>query len=188
MNCKKITLALLLSFSLSAVYATNDTKDKVEEASEKSTKKPVKAAPIKDPYLRLADDIQRYAKKFMSTRYVWGGTVPGGFDCSGLVRYCYQQFGMNLTQSSTELAKLGYEIPPLGSLPGDMIFFRKSSNAKSPISHVGLVVEVTADNRVKFIHAARNKGVIYSYLDEDYYKSHFASIKRVMDGLKNYKY
>lgn len=188
MNSKNIILALVLSFSLSATYAKEDPKTKVESASKKSTKKLVKADEIKDPYLKLADDIQRYAKKFMSTRYVWGGNVPGGFDCSGLVRYCYQQFGMNLTQGSSELFKLGYEIPPLGALPGDMIFFRKSSNAKSPVSHVGLIVEVTADNRVKFIHAARNKGVIYSYLDEDYYKTHLASVKRVMDGLKNYKY
>ncbi len=184
MLIQKTIITLALSYSLTELYAneTSKPKEKVKEKTE------TKAEVSKDPYLKLADNIQRYAKKFMSTKYVWGGNVPGGFDCSGLVRYCYQQFGMPLTQSSAELFKLGYDIPPLGSLPGDMVFFRRTSDPKSGISHVGMIVEVTADNRVKFIHAARGKGVMYSYLDEAYYKTHFATIKRVMDDLKKFKY
>jgi cell wall-associated NlpC family hydrolase len=142
---------------------------------------------IKDPYLRLAAQIENYSKKFIHTKYEWGGKKPGGFDCSGLVRFCFKKIGIELTQSSTDLEKLGYEIPPMGALAGDLIFFKRSSNANSPVSHVGIILEAN-ENGVKFIHAARNQGVIISYLHEDYYTSHFKSVKRVIDGLKNYKY
>lgn len=183
MKLKSAVFALLLSITLSEGYANKGPASNKKRVSNTSN-----SSRPSDPYLRLGYDIQRYAKNFLKTTYVWGGTKPGGFDCSGLVRYCYKQFGMELTQSSADLFKLGYQIPPLASLPGDMIFFRSSSSSKSPITHVGMILEVTANNRVKFIHAARSKGVIVSFLDEPYFKSHFASVNRVMDQMKNFKY
>src|SRR5262249_33113374 len=41
-----------------------------------------------------------YARRFLGVPYVWGGSGPGGFDCSGLVRYVYQRFGVSLPHSS----------------------------------------------------------------------------------------
>lgn len=161
-----------------------------EIPSKKKTTEPSSATTevsIKDPYLRLADDIQRYSKKFMGIHYVWGGKVTQGFDCSGLVSYVFAQFGMKIELPSAALFKLGYDMPPAAALPGDLIFFRRSTDKKSDISHVGIVLE-SNECGVKFIHSSRGKGVAISYLHEKYYATHFGGVRRVMDSLKEYKY
>lgn len=138
-----------------------------------------------DPYLKLTNSMLSYAKKFRGTRYKSGGTGKGGFDCSGFVRFVYAKFGMDIAHSSRDLAKTGYVVAPTEAMAGDLIFFRRSSNPKSEVSHVGIVVEVNK-NQVKFIHSATNGGVRYDYLHDAYYHKHFVSIRRVVDKLKNF--
>ena len=41
-------------------------------------------------------DIITYAKNFIGVPYVFGGSTPKGFDCSGLVQYVYKHFGINI--------------------------------------------------------------------------------------------
>lgn len=177
---RKCLLGSLLVVNFTVAFATDDVPTK-------ASKKASKPSAITDPYLSLADDIQRFAKRFTGTQYVWGGKAPKGFDCSGLVSYVYAQFGMNIKLTSAELYKLGYEMPVGAAIPGDLVFFRRTKDPKSPISHVGIVLEYN-ECGLKFIHAARNQGVITSYLPEKYYAEHFAGMRRVMDVLKNYKY
>lgn len=140
---------------------------------------------IKDPYLKLADDIQRYSKKFIGTRYLRGGKATKGFDCSGFVIYVFAKFGFKLGACSTELAKLGYDVPSAAALPGDLIFFKRGTSPKSGISHVGIVIE-SNETGLKFIHSASSKGVSTSYLHENYYTTHFVGIRRVIDSLKEF--
>lgn len=140
---------------------------------------------IEDPYLKLADNIQRYAKKYIGTPYRYGGKVPKGFDCSGFVIHVFKKFGMKLGACSTELAQLGYDVEATEALPGDLIFFKRGISPKSGISHVGIVVS-SNEKGVKFIHSASSKGVTISYLNEKYYTLHFVGIHRVIDGLKEF--
>lgn len=178
MFLKKLMLGSLFVASTLSGIANDDVPMK-----KNSPEKPI----IKDPYLRLADDIQRYAKKFMGISYVWGGKVPKGFDCSGLVRYVYAQFGMKMDMCAAEMYKIGYDMPPAAALPGDLIFFHQTTDKRSRISHVGIVLE-SNECGLKFIHSARGKGVTISYLPEKYYATHFAGVKRTMDVLKNFSY
>ncbi|WP_394993072.1 C40 family peptidase [Emticicia sp.] len=138
---------------------------------------------IKDPYLKLADDIQRYSKKFIGTPYLRGGKATKGFDCSGFVIYVFAKFGLKLGACSTELAKLGYDVSSEAAMPGDLIFFKRGANSKSGVSHVGIVID-SNERGVKFIHSASSKGVTISYLHEKYYTTHFVGIHRVIDSLK----
>ena len=138
---------------------------------------------IKDPYLKLADEIQRYSKKFIGTRYLRGGKATKGFDCSGFVIYVFAKFGFKLGACSTELAKLGYDVPSAAALPGDLIFFKRGISPKSGISHVGIVIE-SNETGLKFIHSASSKGVSISYLHENYYAAHFVGVRRVIDSFK----
>jgi cell wall-associated NlpC family hydrolase len=79
--------------------------------------------PPESSYLKLANDIQRYAKKFIGIPYKSGGKASKGFDCSGFVGYVFKKFDMKLGACCTEMYKLGYNIETKEALAGDLIFF-----------------------------------------------------------------
>ena len=63
-----------------------------------------------------------YAKKFLDVPYVWGGTTPAGFDCSGLVQYVYRNsVGIKLPRVSQAQRNVGTRVSRAQALPGDMV-------------------------------------------------------------------
>lgn len=66
--------------------------------------------------------------------YVWGGAAPGGFDCSGLVMWAFQQAGIALPHSSQALAHGGQPVSLSDLQPGDVLTFY------SDASHTGIYV------------------------------------------------
>jgi cell wall-associated NlpC family hydrolase len=96
------------------------------------------------------DGVVGVALRYLGVSYLWGGTTPSGFDCSGFVQYCYLQVGVNLPRTSREQFKVGTFIAAgdLGSLrPGDLVFFGYGADP-GRIHHVGMYV---GDGN--FIHA-----------------------------------
>lgn len=80
-----------------------------------------------------------YAKKFLGTPYVWGGTSPNGFDCSGFVQYVYRKFGVNLPRISADQARAGKRIS-LGNLkPGDLVAWDNSSR-NNGADHIAIYI------------------------------------------------
>ena len=81
------------------------------------------------------------AKKYVGkTPYVWGGTSPSGFDCSGLTQYCYAKIGVSIPRTSRVQYRVGAYIPPNRTdllEPGDLLFFGYGRSA-SRIHHVAL--------------------------------------------------
>lgn len=74
------------------------------------------------------------------TPYVWGGTTPAGFDCSGLVQYCYRKIGIDLPRTSRTQYRVGGYIPPnrLDLLrPGDLVFFGRDGDPRR-VHHVAI--------------------------------------------------
>jgi len=172
--------------SLFVILSLSNFASKANFTDDTPTKKKYVSAieePIEESYLKLANDIQRYAKKFIGTRYQRGGKAAKGFDCSGFVGYVFKKFDMKLGACSTEMFRLGYDVETCESLPGDLIFFRRGRSPKSGISHVGIVVESNSKG-LKFIHSATSKGVTISYLKDPYYSAHFVGVKRVIDSFK----
>lgn len=73
-----------------------------------------------------AGDVVQFAVQFADkVPYVWGGTTPAGFDCSGFVQYCYAHFGVNLPRTSEEQVHVGTTVS--SPQAGDLLFFGPAS-------------------------------------------------------------
>ena len=121
-----------------------------------------------------AGGLAELAKQLLGTPYVWGGSSPRGFDCSGFTMYMYKQLGYNLphTASGQWKSGIGTKVYSIGELqPGDLVFFNDPSrNAGKACSHAGIYI-----GNGQHIHAssARGGSVIISDLTSGYYNKYF---------------
>ena len=121
-----------------------------------------------------SSDIVDLAMQYLGTRYVYGGSSPSGFDCSGFTMYVYGQAGYSLPHSATSQwqSGLGTKVWSISALqPGDLVFFNDPSrNAGKACSHVGIYI-----GNSQFIHSSssRSGGVIISDLTSGYYNTYF---------------
>lgn len=98
-------------------------------------------------------EVAKMALKYLGVKYVWGGETPSGFDCSGLVMYCYQKAaGISLTHFARTQYSEGKKIAKEALMPGDLVFFGPSIEG---IHHVGIYL---GDD--KFIHAPHTGDVV----------------------------
>lgn len=77
------------------------------------------------------------AKEQLGVPYVWGGEslAEGGFDCSGLLQWTYQQFGIDIPRVSRDQATAGREVSAAEARPGDLVFFQRERPAPD---HIGM--------------------------------------------------
>jgi len=121
-------------------------------------------------------DLLDYAKYFKGGKYVWGGTTPQGFDCSGYVQYLYKKHHINLPRTAWAQSKQGVSVNKQHLVKGDLLFFLTDKKRGIPVTHVGIYI---GDG--EFIHAAsKKKGIIISPIYSGYYASKFVSAKRVL--------
>ena len=73
--------------------------------------------------------ITSYALTFLGVPYVWGGTTPSGFDCSGLVQYVYSHFGINLGRTTYTQQYAGTKISLASAQAGDLYFWGSYGSA-----------------------------------------------------------
>ena len=115
------------------------------------------------------------AKYFKGGRYVWGGTTPEGFDCSGYVQYLYKKHNVNLPRTAWAQSKKGEAVEIRNLQKGDLLFFLTDKKRGIPVTHVGIYM---GDGN--FIHAAsKKKGIIVSPLTHGHYAETFVSARRV---------
>ncbi|MFX0549391.1 NlpC/P60 family protein [Hathewaya histolytica] len=106
------------------------------------------------------NQVVQYAKKFLGRPYSWGGNGPDRFDCSGLVKYVYGHFNINLPRTSEQQVNCGVHVSRNNLRPGDLVFFHSAG-------HVGIYI-----GNNEYIHAPSTGDVVkISNLDgrRDYY-------------------
>ncbi|HEX3032853.1 MAG TPA: NlpC/P60 family protein [Bacillota bacterium] len=105
-----------------------------------------------------------YARQFLGVKYVWAGTSPSGFDCSGFTRYVYQKFGVQLDHSSAAQSRTGSAVNKADLSAGDLVFF-DTNGGHSSVNHVGIYI-----GGGRFIHASSGQGeVTINSLNEGFY-------------------
>jgi cell wall-associated NlpC family hydrolase len=118
------------------------------------------------------------AMQLIGVRYRWGGNTPqSGLDCSGFVRYVFNDtFGFLLPRKSSQMSKVGLVVGKEELRPGDLVFFNTMRHA---FSHVGIYV---GDN--KFIHApSKGKSIRVDDMTKVYWEKRYNGARR-MEGFE----
>ena len=147
-------------------------------AAASGTDRPTQAAEAAtSPASRVwtrAQDLAIFALGLIGVDYRFGGTTPeSGLDCSGLVRYVFQQVtGVRLPRTAQEMSRLGKRVAAADLKIGDLVFFNTRS---FPFSHVGIYL---GDDR--FVHAPSRGGEVeIAAMSASYWRTRFSGARRL---------
>ncbi len=121
----------------------------------------------------LRSGLLQTTKKQVGYPYVYGGTRPGGFDCSGLLYYVYGQNGITIHRGGGSQPGDGIPVAKEDLQVGDLVFFRVPGEY-SFMSHVGIYV---GNNQI--IHAG-SRGVGYASLSNVWFSGNYLCARRVV--------
>lgn len=113
------------------------------------------------------DELVAESKKYIGVPYVWGGSTPSGFDCSGYLNFVYSKVGISIPRT---VETIWTATKPVSSpRVGDLVFFE---TYKPGPSHAGIYI---GDN--KFIHAGSSTGVTITDMNNSYWKARYLGAK-----------
>jgi len=163
-------LSLLLALASSSCAAVEPSSTQFEPQLQ-SNSQPSRP---EENWTGRAREVLVNALSLTGIRYQYGGNSPEtGFDCSGFVRYVYQQAAsLTLPRSAIEISRLGTKVPKDELQPGDLVFF---NTLKSAFSHVGIYL---GDNR--FIHSPSSGGTVrVENMKDGYWAKRFNGAQRM---------
>jgi hypothetical protein len=121
-----------------------------------------------------AADIIGLGEQYLGTPYVWGGTDPSGFDCSGLMQYIFGKSGISIPRTTYDQIGVGTAVDSGHLQAGDLVFFSAGNGGKSP-DHVAMYL-----GNGKMLEAPRpGEAVRIQDMGIDYYMSRFVGARRI---------
>lgn len=118
------------------------------------------------------NEIINTAKSFLGTPYVWGGTSPSGFDCSGFTQYVLAQNGKSIPRTSQEQFASGQAVDKSQLQAGDLVFY-----GNGEATHVGIY-----EGNNKIIHSPHTGDVVKESDFSTYWTSAYLGARRYYKG------
>lgn len=120
------------------------------------------------------NSVAEFAKQYIGYGYVYGGSGPTSFDCSGFTMYVYQQFGISLPHNAVTQSNYGQYVSKENLVPGDLVIFNDYSNTS--IGHAGIYI-----GNGRIVHAENsNTGVTTDTIMSGYYDARFVEGRRLI--------
>ena len=151
------------------------TKAYKELAKNRRKVESIKGEPVLDflsvaPGSALGQQIVNEASKYLGVPYVWGGTTPSGFDCSGLVQYIMKGLGIDISRVTQTQCKEGTPVAKGDLQPGDLVFFENNGD----VHHVGIYI-----GSGQMIHAPHTGDVVrVADMTSPYYTASYYCARR----------
>lgn len=118
--------------------------------------------------------VVKIAEQYLGIPYVYGGSTPAGFDCSGFTSYVFKQLGYNLNRVSADQINNGVPVSKAELQPGDLILFKRQGASR--IHHVGIYV---GDGMM--IHSPQTGDVVkYASIVSGYYNNCYYAARRIV--------
>ena len=146
-------------FYVNCVIGSGETKTLASRSAEEA--------------VALRGQVRTEALKYQGVPYVWGGTTPRGFDCSGFTQYVFRQVGNPISRSCYYQLQCGVIVPREDLQCGDLVFFENTGDGGFA-SHVGIYI-----GNGQLIHAG-SKGITVVYLNSAYFDYHYMCSRRVV--------
>ncbi|WP_066288579.1 C40 family peptidase [Bacillus sp. FJAT-29937] len=160
-------IATANNLSVSQLMSMNNLSSNVIYAGQKLTVQQAPASQNKGSAVSKVETMIAEAKKYIGVPYVWGGSSPAGFDCSGYLNYVFNHAGIPIPRT---VLNIWNATKPVSSPNiGDIVFFNTSSAGPS---HAGIYL-----GNNKFIHSGSSTGVTISDMTLTYWKSRYLGAK-----------
>lgn len=155
-----------------AQETTSNAQATAQPSKKSTSKQTTSSQPVATSASSKGQAIVNTAMQYLGVPYVWGGTSPRGFDCSGLVQYVCRANGISVNRVAADQRKNGSYVKRENLQPGDLVFFARGGGR---IHHVGIYV-----GNGNMIHAPQTGDVVkISSIETSYRRQTYAGAVRL---------
>lgn len=124
--------------------------------------------------LTIRDALLSTGEKYLGVPYVWGGSSPYGFDCSGFTQYVFAKCGLQINRTAASQLSNGVIIAKEDLQCGDLVFF-SNTGGRGFASHVGMYI-----GNGMFIHSGSSTGITITSMDNSYFATRYQCARRIV--------